>query len=185
MAYLFVIENNVAKPNVETLLIDPFNKIWERDKSKDKSQAIKEFTYIEFMVSKKKTNPYTGYDPEARKKELGKLLFNDPDYQEDHLIIEGLAKLEKFQTEASSAYTFLLAAETAANKLKDFFLNFDLNERNTRTGMPLYKPKDISGAINDSEQNIRTLHNLKEKVEQELFEAVKTRSNKQINPFEV
>ena len=61
----------------------------------------------------------------------------------------------------------------------------DLNERNTRTGMPLYKPKDISGAINDSEQNIRTLHNLKEKVEQELFEAVKTRSNRQINPFEV
>ena len=51
--------------------------------------------------------------------------------------------------------------------------------------MPLYKPKDISGAINDSEQNIRTLHNLKEKVEQELFEAVKTRSNRQINPFEV
>ena len=69
--------------------------------------------------------------------------------------------------------------------MKDFFLNFDLNERNTRTGMPLYKPKDISGAINDSEQNIRTLHNLKEKVEQELFEAVKTRSNRQINPFEV
>ena len=98
MAYLFVIENNVAKPNVETLLIDPFNKIWERDKSKDKSQAIKEFNYIEFMVSKKKTNPYTGYDTEARKKELGKLLFNDPNFEEDYLIIEGLAKLEKFQT---------------------------------------------------------------------------------------
>ena len=185
MAYLFIVEDKVVKPTEETLLIYPFSEIWERDKSKDKSQAIKEFTYIEFMVSKKKTNPYTGYEPEARKKELGKLLFDNPNFEEDYLIVEGLAKLEKFQTEASSAYTFLLAAETAANKLKDFFLNFDLNERNTRTGMPLYKPKDISGAINDSEQNIRTLHNLKEKVEQELFEAVKTRSNRQINPFEV
>ena len=133
MSYLFVVENSIAKPNTETLLISPFKEIWERDKSKDKSQAIKEFTYIEFMVSKKKTNPYTGYDPEARKKELGKLLFNNPNFEEDYLIIEGLAKLEKFQTEGSSAYTFLLAAETAANKLKDFFLNFDLNERNTRT----------------------------------------------------
>lgn len=53
MSYLFIVENNIAKPNTETLLIEPFKTIWERDKTKDKEQAIKEFTFIELMSSKK------------------------------------------------------------------------------------------------------------------------------------
>ena len=185
MAYLFVVDNSVAKPNTETLLIEPFKTIWERDKSKDKSRAIKEFTFIEFMISKKKTNPYAGYDPESRRRELKKLLDLGTDWEEDIHVKDGMRKLEEFQTEASPSYTFLVAAETAASKLKDFFLNFDMNERNPRTGAPIFPPKAISSSINDAEQNIRTLHNIREKVEQELFEATKTRSNRDINPFEV
>ena len=53
MSYLFIVENNIAKPNTETLLIEPFKTIWERDKTEDKGQAIKEFTFIELMSSKK------------------------------------------------------------------------------------------------------------------------------------
>ena len=185
MAYLFVVDNSVARPNTETLLIEPFKSIWDRDTSKDKSRAIKEFTYIEFMVSKKKTNPYAGYDSVSRKKELKKLLDFSEDWGEDIHIVDALRKLEELQTEASPSYTFLVAAETAASKLKDFFLNFDMNERNPRTGAPIFPPKAISSSINDAEQNIRTLHNIREKVEQELFEATKTRSNRDINPFEV
>lgn len=185
MAHLFIVENNVARPNLETLLIEPYKTLWERDTSKDKSRAIKEFTYVEFMVSKKKSNPYAGYDRENRKRELKKLLKFPQDWDEDIYIVEAMRELEKFQTEASSAYTFLIAAEEAASKIKSFYMTFDLNERNTRTGVPIYKPKEITSAINDAEANIRNLHSLKEKVEQELFEATKTRNNRDINPFEV
>lgn len=184
MAHLFVIENNVAKPNTETLLISPYKEIWERDKSKDKATAIKEFTYVEFMISKKKSNPYAGYDDKRRSQELKELLF-DSEWEPDYLIVEALNKLATFQTEASSAYSFLISAEVAASKIKDFYNTFDLNERNPKTGNPLYKPKEITSAINDAEANIRNLHSLKEKVEQELFDATKTRSNREINPFEV
>lgn len=58
MSHLFTVENNVAIPNTETLLISPFKEVWERDKSKDKGQAIKEFTFVELMSSKKKANPF-------------------------------------------------------------------------------------------------------------------------------
>lgn len=185
MAYLFEIENNIAKPTTEALLIEPYKSIWERDTNRDKSRAIKEFTYIEFMVSKKKTNPYAGYDENRRKEELKKVLNLPEDWEEDIHIRNSMKKLDDFQTEASPSYTFLLAAETAANKLKDFFNSFDMNERNPRTGVPIFSPKSISSSINDAEQNIRTLHNIREKVEQELFEATKTRNNRDINPFEV
>lgn len=185
MAYLFVVENSVAKPNTETLLIEPYKSIWDRDTSKDKSRAVKEFTYIEFMVSKKKTNPYAGYDENRRKEELKKLLGFPQEWEGDIHIVDAMKKLEELQTEASPSYTFLMAAETAANKLKDFFNSFDMNERNPRTGVPIFSPKSISSSINDAEQNIRTLHNIREKVEQELFEATKTRSNRDINPYEM
>ena len=184
MAFLFIIENNVAKPTTEALLISPYKEIWARDRTTTKDRAIKEFTYMEFMTSKKKSNPYSGYEEARRKLEVKKLLF-DESWEPDIQIIEGMAKLIDFQTEASPSYTFLVAAETAANKLKDFFLTFDMNERNQRTGMPIFSPKSISSSINDAEQNIRTLHNIREKVEQELFDATKTRNNREINPFEV
>ena len=75
MAFLFTVENAVAKPNVETLLISPFKEIWERDTSSDKSQAIKEFTFIELMTSKKKTNPYAGYADDIRFNKLREIYF--------------------------------------------------------------------------------------------------------------
>ena len=74
MAFLFVVENNIAKPNTETLLISPFKEIWVRDSSKDKSVAIAEFTFIELFTSKKKSNPYSGYNDAERAEKLKQLL---------------------------------------------------------------------------------------------------------------
>ena len=62
MAVLFVVENKLVTPNTETLMVSPFKEIWERDNSDNKNLATKELTFVEFMSSKKKTNPYAGYD---------------------------------------------------------------------------------------------------------------------------
>ena len=75
MSHLFIVENSIAKPNTETLLISPFKEIWERDESEDKETAIKEFTFIELMSCKKKSNPYAGYSDEIRKDKLKEFLF--------------------------------------------------------------------------------------------------------------
>ena len=58
MAYLFKIEGKAVFPNEETLLIEPFKSIWERDTSKNKEYALEDFAYIEFITSLLKTNPY-------------------------------------------------------------------------------------------------------------------------------
>ena len=92
MAFLFTVENSVAIPNTETLLISPFKEIWERDKSKDKDRAIKEFTFIELMSSKKKTNPYAGYSDEIRFEKLKETLFG-PEWEQDALIEQALIKV--------------------------------------------------------------------------------------------
>lgn len=184
MAYLFNIENNIAKPNTETLLISPFKEIWERDKSPNKDTAIREFTFIELMSSKKKSNPYSGYPDEVRFEKLRDYLF-DLNWQMDSLIEQGLVKIETFQKEASPTYLYYRDSLEAAEKTRNFLRELDLSERNIKTGNPLYKPKDVTSAIADTEKIIQTLSLLKEKVDQELFDTVKTKGNKQINPLEI
>lgn len=183
MAFLFTVENGVVKPNTETLLIEPFKTIWKRDKSENKSLATKEFTYIEFMSSKKKTNPYAGYDDEVRHT---KLMENMPkDWKMDKEVEKGLIKIKDFQVEASPTYQYYISALIGAEKLRGFFLTFDMEEKNEKSGMPVYKPSDITRALNDTDKVLQNLNSMKEKVEQELFEQTKTKGNKTINPFEM
>ena len=183
MAYLFVTENGIAKPNTETLLISPFKEIWGRDPSVDKDIAIKEFTFIEFMSSKKKANPYAGYADDARYAKLKGELFSE-DWEMDTLIEAGLVKIKNFQEEGSVTYKYYTSAVTAAEKMIKFFQDFSFSTLGPR-GLPLYKPRDITSALNDTNKVLQNLNTMKEKVEQELFEQTKNRGNKEINPFEM
>ena len=183
MAHLFIVENTVAKPTSEVLLIEPYKTIWSRDTTRDKSEAIKDFTYIEFMVSKKKTNPFAGYDDETRHIKLRELLFNSS-WTPDKLIEAGMIKLHEFQTEASPTYSYYLAVLKGAEKMKEFFNTVDITERSERTGLPIYKPGDITRAMTDTDKVLQNLNTMRDRVEQELFEQVKTRGNKTINYFE-
>lgn len=185
MAYLFTIQNNIAKPNIETLLIEPFKSIWDRDTSESKSKAIKEFTYIEFMSSKKKTNPFAGYEDERRHLELSLMIFNKEDYKPDRLVKKGLEYIQKLQTEASPTYRYYMDMLITAEKTRTFLKEIDLSEKNFKTGNPLYKPNDVVAPLKSTEEIIKVLISLKEKVEQELFDDTKVRGNKTINHFEM
>ncbi len=183
MAFLFVVEKNRVKPNPETLLIPPFSEIWERDESEGKTRALTDFTYIEFMVSKKKSNPYAGYTDELREKKLQEELYPDGWFH-DTLIEMGMAKLREFQEEASPTFAYYMDALATAENTRTFLRGINLNDKNDR-GLPIYKPKDVTSALIDTERIIQTLASLKDKVEQELFETTKTKGNKEINYFEM
>lgn len=184
MSSLFIVEGNIAKPNPETLLIEPFKTIWERDTDVDKSIAIKEFTYMELMTSKKRSNPYAGYNEEMRKEKLMEMLFHRlPDWEVDSLVEQGMAQIVTFQKEASPTYSYYISVLGATEKMKQFFNEFDINEVNEK-GARVFKPNEIIMAIANTDKLLQNLNSMKEKVEQELFEQSKTRGMKQINPFE-
>lgn len=183
MAFLFTVENKSVRPHDETLRIPPYKEIWERDKSKNKEYALEDFTYIEFMESLLKTNPYRGYSEEDRKYVLKTDIITRNDWVEDELIAQGRKKLKSFQKEASPTYTLYLSALTAKDQLEDFFKNLDMSEKNARTGVPIYKPKDITSALLDMDKVIASLSALKKKVEEELFEEVKIKGQKELSIF--
>jgi len=182
MAFLFEVTGKVVFPTAETLLTTPFKEIWERDKGKDKHKAIKEFTYIEFLTSMKKSNPYRQYSEDLKPIKVKEAIFGEEEWRPDDLVKAGLKKIKEFQKEASTTYSYYISAKKAAEKMKEFFEDVDINERNER-GAPVWKPKDLTSALNDTEKVLANIKSLEKKVEEELFEETKTRSNKQISPF--
>lgn len=188
---LFNVINQVVMPTTEILLIYPFKDIWERDYSEHKFYAIKEFTFIEFMCSPKKTNPFIGYsNVEERAKKIISNIYNKElvhetvtKWQPDDLVIEGMKLYREFLLDASPSLTFLESAENACEKLKQFFNTVNLNQTNVK-GALLYKPRDVTSALKDTESVVKQIFALREKVEQELFETSKTLKNRTINPYE-
>ena len=183
MAYLFRVEDRVVKPNDEVLQVPPFNEIWERDKSPNKEVALQEFTYIEFMTSALKTNPYRGYSEDRKAEVVKRDVVHIENWQPDLLVLKGMDKVREFQREGSESYSLYLSAVVAKNKLQDFFNTFNMNKVNMKTGAPIYKPKDITAALQDLDKTIISLQSLERKVEEDLFETAKIKGQKEVSIF--
>jgi hypothetical protein len=183
MAYLFSIDNQTVYPYPETILIEPFKSIWERDRTRIKNKALEEFAYIEFMASMKKTNPFRQYPEERKHDVIKEAVINTPNWEPDSKVEEAVEKLKELQTNASTTYSYYMAAKKAAEKMQHFFEEVDLNERNFKTGNPVYKPSDVTRALNDTEKTLQTLKSLEKKIQEELLDSTRLRSDKQISRF--
>jgi hypothetical protein len=183
MAFLFTVTEKTVFPNTETLLISPFKEIWNRDKSKEKYSAIEDFAYIEFMTSMLKSNPYRQYEENKKEEKVRQAVITRKDWEPDELVKQAIHKVIQFHREASTTYNYYMAAKRAAEKMQDFFNEVDITEKNEKTFNPVYKPRDITSALNDTEKVLSNLKNLEKKVEEELYEETKNRSNKEISFF--
>ena len=183
MAYLFRVEDRVVKPNDEVLQVPPFNEIWERDKSPNKEIALQEFTFIEFMTSALKTNPYRGYSEDRKAEVIKRDIIRIEGWVPDILVLKGIEKVKEFQREGSESYSLYLSALVAKNKLQDFFHTFNMNKVNMKTGAPIYKPRDITAALQDLDKTIISLQSLEKKVEDDLFETAKIKGQKEVSIF--
>lgn len=183
MSVLFKVQGKIVIPNTETLLIEPFKTIWDRDESEDKENAMFEFKYIEFMMSQKKTNPFAGYPEEKRHIAILDNQEIQTDWQPDEQVKKGMDWFDEFQEEASETYNYYKSVRAAAEKMQGFFNTFSIGERNERTGNPIYKPRDITTAMSDTEKVLTNLDSIKKKVQEELFESTRKKGDKTISPF--
>lgn len=183
MAYLFIVEGQAVIPTPEVLLTSPFKEIWDRDEDPNKDNARAEFKYMEFMTSSLRTNPYKGYSGIQKEIKIKEACGFDQDWTPDDLVQQGMEIIEEFQIEASENYQYYLSALKAAEELKKFFSTPNILKSVDDKGKPIYKPRDITSALKDTESIITNLNGLKNKVEEELFTKKKVRSDKKISPF--
>lgn len=179
MSYFFDISGNVCIPKEEILLVEPFKGIYARG-------GIKDLSFIELYSSKLRSNPYAGFSDEERCRRLGEDIYGKKGLRYEDLsedVRRGIERLVEYQTEGSPTYSYYVSQLRAVEKLRNFFLEFDLGERNER-GQLIYKPKEITSALSDAEKIIQNLGVLRDKVETEMYESIKTRANREIGAYE-
>ena len=148
----------------EALAIEVYAKVWNRDKTKDKSKAIKELTFVYFSRSMDKYNPYKEYNSDERTKQIIKDL--NIDWPIDKLVFDCIEQYEKHNYTFATDY--LLANFDAANKIKDYLRTVDLDARDDN-GKPIHKATDITKVQSDASKVLKTLKELMQ-IEQEGLE---------------
>lgn len=182
---MFILENNIVKPTTETLLIKEFLNIWEQDKSVKKEKALYNLAYIFFLVNPTKLNPFYGYSEKDRGvKILQHLKIKDVDILPNRLLNPAIKFYKEYWENISPAKAYYDSSLKAAEQLQKFFNKLDIHKVNAKTGNPLYKPAEITKALRETEDVLKTLLSLKNKVEEQSFENVKTKANRAVNPFE-
>jgi len=184
---LFRVEGTLVVPTEHALIMYPYSEIWDRDPDPKKAEAKRQFAYIELNCSYKKSNPYKGFADDVRKTKVLQAIYREDadSFEEDELIVRGMELYEELRVEASTTLQYYLSAKAGAEKMMKWLDDFDMDDVNTRTGLPLYKPREITTALKDSYDVMKTLNAMEEKVQEQLFESIKTKGNKEINHFEM
>lgn len=170
-------------PSVHALRIEPFKSMWENDNSPDKEECLKIFTYIEFVCSPKKSNPYFGFKPEERPPHVKHEVFGDPDYPTTHDMLTGCMKYMELLRNSSPSFAILEDSLTTAEKLRTFLKTTDPGTR-TDNGSLLLKPRDIASGLKEIPTMVLSLEETWKKVQTELIEDSKTRNNREIGEYE-
>ena len=105
------------------------------------------------------------------------------EYKPDEFVCGAMGALIEFQQTASTTYNYYMSAKKAIYKVQVFFDTFNLDDRNEKTGLPIYKPRDVTTAVNDTEKVLQNFAALQEKVDNELFESVRVKGQKTVSKF--
>lgn len=184
---LFEVYNGVVRPSVHALMVEPYKSIWEKDPDPDKGEATKVFSYVEFLLSPKKSNIFYGYDDKVRPKEIKKRLWGDENYQSDiYSTFEIIRLVDYYKNDlenSSPSYVTLVDAILTAHNTREHLRDVNLNDT-TPTGALKLKPKDVTGALKEIPEIIKTLEDTRDRVLAELKESAKSRNNREIGYFE-
>tara|TARA_R110000868_G_scaffold14414_2_gene67061 strand:+ start:49352 stop:49903 length:552 start_codon:yes stop_codon:yes gene_type:complete len=177
---LFKIEKNIVTVNPAALLIQEFKVVWEADKSKDKSTALKEMAYIYFKADYKSS--YLSYLAEDRERAIIDDVFGkDVQWTPGPLVLSAILKYEKFQ---ENHYIKLLKSQrTALEKMMSYYNSVDFELKDNK-GNHLYKITEVSKAMGDTAKIIDSLNKLDEIIRKELRDTKRNRGGEESGAFE-
>lgn len=136
---MFAIDNKTGLiiPNPNKLIIPEFKKIWERDKSKSKSTALAELSYVYFICDFK--SPYlNSYIGEELKSTVKGAFITSKTWKEDKVIKEAIAKYNRLQE--TKTIKLFRASEKALDELTAYFDTISLKDE-TVNGVVVVDPK--------------------------------------------
>lgn len=175
-----IIDNSVVL-NPQSLNIPEFKAIWDRDKSKSKSIASKEISYIVYIYDESIDNPYRAYKEEDRE-EVVKKDFMPEGWEPDNLILKAIEKYKDLKQTTNSR--LLRSAKKAAEKLSEYFDSVDFNIKDSN-GKPVFSSRDLASNLKEVAGIVKSLNMLEEMVKREQMESSKVRGGGEVGMYEI
>lgn len=180
MKKLLSLQNNKVTISPEALTLTPFKKIWDRDKSKDKSKALEDLSYVYWFADF--SSIYSSLDENERHEALLADVY-DNKRSPDAIVNAATKFYSDMQNELSPTLSFLEAAMFAANKIKGFFYSVDFSLTDDK-GKPVYDISKVNSTLKEIGKTIDGLDQLKERVKRELQDENKIRGGVEKSMFE-
>lgn len=152
MIKLFKYEGYKVTVEPEAILLLPFKRIWERDKSPNKSLAMQELGFIYFMCDPRSDYQFL-IDEEMRKEEVKKGEGMNPKWEPDDLVKSAMAFYNSFVPISSG---LLEDTKNAVEKLRKLLREINLDERDEK-GRPIYTLSSITQTIKQVPDLARSL----------------------------
>jgi len=179
MKDLLIVNNHKVIPSEYALSITDFKILYDRDKSKDKSKAIKELGYIYFYSDH--TSPFIMYSIKERVQEVIKSVFGeDSKWTPDSKVQTACKTYMKLKETA--AVKLLISATASITKLQKYFEDIDLTLTDDN-GKPIYNAKDLVMNLSRVGDVVQGLSKLEELVKREEQKSSKVRGGVEINKY--
>jgi hypothetical protein len=160
-------------------MLEPFKKIWKRDKSKNKEQALAELAYIYFMEDTR--SDYQVYiDRKERSKQvkLGEGLKES--WEPDKAVQEAQQFYASFKSESA---LLLEDIRVAITKLREFIKTIDLSATDDK-GKPIYTLNTYTATIKQIPELITSLDEAERTIAKEVIGQDKVRGSIEKAMFE-
>ena len=167
---LFKYEGYKITISEEALLLEPFKKIWDRDKSEDKYKALQELGFIYFFTDIRSSYQYL-VDEEERIKAIKEGEGMPKNWRPDKLVLAGIKFYKSFKTTSQ-----LLLEDTryAVDKLRKLLKEIDLNAVDDK-GKPIYTLNTITATIKQVPSLVRDLDEAERTIAAEIAQNDKVR----------
>lgn len=176
---LFRYEGYKITISEEALVLVPFKKIWNRDKSSTKNRAISELGFIYFMVDPRSDYQYL-IDESVRKESIKEGEGLAKDWEPDKLVLEAMEFYKSFKPASA-----LLLEDTrvAVDKLRTLLREIDLGALDDK-GKPVYTLNTITATIKQIPSLVKDLNEAEVAITKELTQSAKVRGAQEKSMYE-
>lgn len=176
---LFKYEGYQIVISEEALLLQPFKKLWKRDTTKGKPNALAELGFIYFMEDPRSDyQTYIDREERAKQIKIGEGL--RPNWKPDEMVLEAMEFYASFKSEAA-----ILLEDTRdyVKKLRDQLKTINLDAKDGK-GRPLYTLSAYTDTVTKLSKLVTTLDEAEKSISREATVNDKVRGAAQKNMYE-
>ena len=158
-----------------------FKKILTRDKDRRKRQAFKELAFVYLYIDPR--SPFFNEREDSKVDQIKRELGLDESWEPDKDVMEAIARYE--QLIETPILRLLKKARNTIEKMEIYFDQVDFTERNEKTNMLVFTPKEVLNAIAEIGDAHQGLDKLEEMIKKDRVSKQRVQGGGTIGAFEL